>query len=74
MRFVIDHVGELAGVGVVLAIVAGYPLWLLVTFLGIRRRTARRSAGRCVTCGYDVRGNRDRCPECGDQIDRFTTS
>lgn len=31
-----------------------------------RRRDARRAAGLCIRCGYDLRGNvSGRCPECG---------
>src|SRR5688500_10428361 len=30
-----------------------------------RRRRKRFFAGRCVDCGYDLRGSRGQCPECG---------
>ena len=51
------------------------PLWIpLVMFAsfpclafirGPLRRYRRRRRGLCVTCGYDLRGSPDRCPECG---------
>ena len=43
------------------------PLTLLVIIPAYRRRRRRRQ-GRCLGCGYDLRGlpdDSDRCPECG---------
>jgi hypothetical protein len=49
------------------------PLWALVALLavtpplvadfGAKRRDRRRAAGLCPTCGYDLRGTPERCPE-----------
>jgi hypothetical protein len=41
------------------------------SFLRFRRnleRIRRIEAGHCGACRYDVRGVRDRCPECGEPI------
>ena len=33
------------------------------------RGTARRLAGRCPACGYDLRASPKRCPECGRDVE-----
>jgi hypothetical protein len=32
------------------------------------RRRRRTAAGRCPSCGYDLRASPDRCPECGAMV------
>lgn len=50
------------------------PYWFFVMCFGIlplraalryKKARRRRRRGLCVTCGYDLRGTPDRCPECG---------
>ena len=42
-------------------------LWLLTLGPVTARRMIRRKRGRCIQCGYDLRGHSegDACPECG---------
>lgn len=59
------------------------PMWmpvaafLLVTGITVRpwflhARMARRTRrGRCVGCGYDLKGLAERCPECGRALRRL---
>jgi hypothetical protein len=50
------------------------PCWFLLLLTGLApanwvrrqfRQRRRRIEGRCSSCGYDLRGSPDRCPECG---------
>ncbi len=56
------------------------PLWMpTVAFAAVlwvcspvahRRRRKRKTLGLCVKCGYDLRGSKDRCPECGSEFEK----
>ncbi len=53
------------------------PLWIpIAMFVSVfslchypaHRRRKRKKLGLCVSCGYDLRGSNERCPECGEEF------
>ena len=47
------------------AALSPFPALDLRLVLRRRRRDRYRREHRCLTCGYDLRASKDRCPECG---------
>jgi hypothetical protein len=39
-------------------------IWLIST----RRQRRRKKSNQCLSCGYDLRASKDKCPECGTPI------
>ncbi len=47
-------------------LVFAFTFWL--SYTPLHRRRKRKKLGLCVKCGYDLRGSKERCPECGSTI------
>jgi hypothetical protein len=43
---------------------AGFAPWLILR----SRKKRSRGDGLCASCGYDLRANKERCPECGAPV------
>jgi predicted amidophosphoribosyltransferase len=53
-------------VGLIVVLGASALEW--VTTRTLARRLRWQETGRCMSCGYDLRGTPGRCPECGAQV------
>lgn len=52
-----------------IGVTAALPVvWLAINLHRRSLRRRRLAAGLCLECGYDLRGSKDRCPECGTPV------
>jgi hypothetical protein len=52
--------------GLIAVISSVLPLWQIEAMRKRRRLRYRLAHGLCPACGYDLRGSRAQCPECGE--------
>jgi hypothetical protein len=53
-------------------VIAATPV--VICHLLYRRHGKRVREGRCLSCGYDLRASKDKCPECGTAIVSSSTT
>jgi predicted Zn-ribbon and HTH transcriptional regulator len=58
----------LAVVGTLVVLAAAYNAVAFACRLKRHRRHVRYEGGYCAGCGYDIRANIGRCPECGADL------
>ncbi len=47
-----------------------FSIVLLPPLVQSYRRRKRKKLGLCVKCAYDLRGSKERCPECGTAFEK----
>ena len=54
-----------------LSVAAAVVVWCALAWRRAREKRRRWREDLCPDCGYDLRANKVRCPECGRPITRF---
>ncbi|MCH8965804.1 MAG: hypothetical protein IIB58_12630 [Planctomycetes bacterium] len=63
-----SHVGVSVPLWLLIILFSAQPLYVL--FFHYHRPRKRKKLGLCLKCGYDLRGSKERCPECGARFEK----